>query len=115
MADATPQHQAWYGSQPPPGFPRRQPYFSSAGPVRRRRKCGFVYYVVRQFSFVIPVILVIVTAYVYGRDAAFRGEAPGAGDPVWVPLYLTIPLVRTLLFPCSCLLVFPLACFKLTN
>lgn len=95
MADATPQHQAWYGSQPPPGFPRRQPYFAQAGPVRRRHKCGFVYSVVRQFSFVIPVILVIVTAYVYGRNAAFPGKTPGAGDPAWVPLYLTIPLVRS--------------------
>lgn len=101
MADPTPQHQAWYGSQPPPEFPRRQPYFSNDVPVRRRRKCGFVYSVVRQFSFVIPVILLIVTAYVYGRDAAFRGETPGAGDPVWVPLYLTIPLVRGLPPFCS--------------
>lgn len=97
-------HQGWYGAQPPPpppqGFAYRAPYYAEYGaPVERRssrRSCGYAQSVVRQFSLVVPVILVIVTAYVYGRDAHFRGGTPGAGDPVWVPLYLTIPIVRAL-------------------
>lgn len=97
-------HQGWYGAQPPPpppqGFAYRAPYYAEYGgaPVERRssrRGCGYAQSVVRQFSLVVPVILVIVTAYVYGRDAHFRGGRPGAGDPLWVPLYLTIPIVRT--------------------
>lgn len=101
MASAAPHH-TWYGAQPqpqPPGdFPLRQPYYEAAPagrppPRRRRRGCGFAHSVVRQLSFAIPVILVIITAYVYGRSETLGGVP--AGDPAWVPLYLTIPLVRT--------------------
>lgn len=98
-------HQGWYGAQHPPppppprGFAYQAPYYATYGPpVERRaprRKCGFAQSVVRQFSFVVPVILVVVTAYVYGRDSHFRRRRPGAGDPVWVPLYLTIPIVSS--------------------
>ncbi|SPO06170.1 uncharacterized protein DNG_08859 [Cephalotrichum gorgonifer] len=93
------QHQQWYGASQDSSsdFPGRQPHSWVFSGGRGRgsgsgRRCWFLYSVVRQFSLVIPIILVIMTAYAYAHGARYPRGTPPAGDSSWIPLYLAIPL-----------------------
>lgn len=94
---------------PPPHYPYRRPYYApgpAAGGIYGDsrlegsrwfdggRKCALLHSVVRQFTLIIPLILIIYTAYVYAHV-----DLGAAGGGVLRPLLLVVPLVSFCLGP----------------
>lgn len=88
------QNQGYGGHRPSHWVPFVQPR-------RERRKWDRTTSILRQFSMALPVVMIIVVAYMYIREAHERSSMdfpPSA--PIWTPLYTILPLVSGALAPC---------------
>ncbi|CAI4214498.1 unnamed protein product [Parascedosporium putredinis] len=89
------QNQGYGGHRPSHWVPFTQPR-------RERRRWDRTTSILRQFSMALPVVMIIVVAYMYIREAHERSSMdfpPSA--PIWTPLYTILPLaVTTLVWTC---------------
>jgi hypothetical protein len=88
---------------PPPRFQYQPPrfYIPREDPVQKKqRRCLYMYYVLRQAAIILTVILIILNINIYvSRRGRYLNDDTSATDIVYLPMWLTVPLVRSRLFP----------------
>ncbi|WDK18624.1 hypothetical protein CGRA01v4_09909 [Colletotrichum graminicola] len=93
--DAAPQ-QHWYGQ---PG--RCRPPGGGHGPCspdadrfnRKRRRCTYMYYVLRQMAIFVPVVVLFLNINIYvSRRGKYLNDSTSPADPIFYSLWLTVPI-----------------------
>ncbi|GJC87478.1 hypothetical protein ColLi_10316 [Colletotrichum liriopes] len=92
------QQQHWYGQ---PGRPRSGG--SACSPEtdrfnRKRRRCTYMYYVLRQIAIIVPLVVMFLNINIYvSRRGKYLNDSTSPADPIFYTLWLTVPI--------SCLLL----------
>ncbi|ROT42000.1 hypothetical protein SODALDRAFT_4980 [Sodiomyces alkalinus F11] len=80
----------------PPTFHYRPPefYIPPETPFRKkRRRCLYMYYVLRQAALVFPFVSLVLTVNIYvSRRGRYLNDDTDSADPVYYPMWLTVPL-----------------------
>ncbi|KAK1993294.1 hypothetical protein LX36DRAFT_586679 [Colletotrichum falcatum] len=88
------QQPHWYGQ---PG--RRPPGAGSAcSPEtdrfnRKRRRCTYMYYVLRQMAIIVPLVVLFLNINIYvSRRGRYLNDSTSPADPIFYTLWLTVPI-----------------------
>ncbi|KAI3544651.1 hypothetical protein CPAR01_14458 [Colletotrichum paranaense] len=96
------QQQYWYGQQPGGGRSCRSSG-SAKSPEnerfnRKRRRCTYMYYVLRQLAIIVPLVVIFLNINIYcSRRGKYLNDSTSPADPIFYSLWLSVPISCILL------------------
>ncbi|EXF78918.1 hypothetical protein CFIO01_11840 [Colletotrichum fioriniae PJ7] len=97
------QQQYWYGQQPGVGGRSCRSSGSAKSPEnerfnRKRRRCTYMYYVLRQLAIIVPLVVIFLNINIYcSRRGKYLNDSTSAADPIFYSLWLSVPISCILL------------------
>ncbi|KAH9236387.1 hypothetical protein K456DRAFT_1582055 [Colletotrichum gloeosporioides 23] len=86
------QQRYWYGQHPPSCAPL-PPSPESDRFNRKRRRCTYMYYVLRQLAIVVPLVVVFLNINIYvSRRGKYLNDDTSPSDPIFYAMWLSVPL-----------------------
>lgn len=87
----------WYGHQPP------QQHYGGGGCSpeadrfnRKRRRCTYMYYVLRQIAIIVPLVVVFLNINIYvSRRGRYLNDSTSPADAIFGAMWLSVPLVSS--------------------
>ncbi|KAF4891734.1 hypothetical protein CGCF415_v013256 [Colletotrichum fructicola] len=85
------QQRYWYGQHPScaplPPSPESDRF------NRKRRRCTYMYYVLRQLAIVVPLVVVFLNINIYvSRRGKYLNDDTSPSDPIFYAMWLSVPL-----------------------
>ncbi|EQB48579.1 hypothetical protein GCG54_00010008 [Colletotrichum gloeosporioides] len=83
------QQRYWYGQHPScaPPSPEADRF------NRKRRRCTYMYYVLRQLAIVVPLVVVFLNINIYvSRRGKYLNDDTSPSDPIFYAMWLSVPL-----------------------
>lgn len=97
------QQRYWYGQHASSCYAPPSPESDRFN--RKRRRCTYMYYVLRQLAIVVPLVVVFLNINIYvSRRGKYLNDDTSPSDPIFYAMWLSVPLV------CSPLLSSHLVC-----
>ncbi|KAF4908002.1 hypothetical protein CGCVW01_v012399 [Colletotrichum viniferum] len=85
------QQRYWYGQHPSSCHAPPSP--GSDRFNRKRRRCAYMYYVLRQLAIVVPLVVVFLNINIYvSRRGKYLNDDTSPSDPIFYAMWLSVPL-----------------------
>ncbi|KAF0327013.1 hypothetical protein K4K61_012734 [Colletotrichum sp. SAR11_59] len=85
------QQRYWYGQRPSSCYAPPSPESDRFN--RKRRRCTYMYYVLRQLAIVVPLVVVFLNINIYvSRRGKYLNDDTSPSDPIFYAMWLSVPL-----------------------